>query len=116
METVARRVQCIVDAYAQGGSASPDWGNAKLFTGYVGPDDLVMPQLKSWAARKGKEEVELFQRQQRKQLLLQQMAAYPQAATPSPNAVLEAKGWSRRQPHEKRGGGEVAWSSASPLS
>ena len=63
-ETVARRVQCIVDAYSAGG-ASPDWGNAKLFTGYVGPDDVVMPQLRTWAARKGKEEVELYQARNR---------------------------------------------------
>lgn len=59
-ETVARRVQSIVDAYAAG-SSTPDWGNAKLFTGYVGPEDLVMPRLKTWAARHGKEEVELHQ-------------------------------------------------------
>ena len=64
-ETVARRIQCIVDAYALGSSAAPDWGNAKLFTGYMGPDDLVMPQLKTWAARKGKEEVELHQARNR---------------------------------------------------
>lgn len=63
-ETVARRVQCIVDAYSAGGS-SPDWGNAKLFTGYVGPDDVVMPQLRTWAARRGKEEVELYQARNR---------------------------------------------------
>ena len=47
------------------GTSSPDWGNAMLFTGYVGPDDAVMPQLRSWAARRGKEEVELYQARNR---------------------------------------------------
>ena len=59
-ETVARRVQSIVDAYSLGGNVAPDWGNAKLFSGYAAPEDLVSPQLKTWAARRGKEEVELF--------------------------------------------------------
>ena len=78
-ETVARRVQCIVDAYAAGGS-SPDWGNAKLFTGYVGPDDLVMPQLRSWAARRGKEEVELYQARSRMKELKKHSTAVEEAA------------------------------------
>lgn len=32
---------------------------AKIISGYQGPDDLVMPSLRNWAARRGKEEVEL---------------------------------------------------------
>ena len=92
METVARRVQCIVDAYAQGGSASPDWGNAKLFTGYVGPDDLVMPQLKSWAARKGKEEVELFQARNRMKELRKRSASTEEAAVAAADGSLPAGG------------------------
>lgn len=80
METLARRVQCIVDAYALGGSAAPDWGNAKLFTGYVGPDDLVMPQLKTWAARRGREEVELYQARNRMKELKKGAAASEEAA------------------------------------
>ena len=59
METASRRIQSIVDAYSTGGSAGPDWGNSKLFSGYKSPDDLVSPLLRSWAAKKGKEEVEL---------------------------------------------------------
>ena len=58
METASRRIQCIVEAYASG-TGTPDWSNAKLYTCHTGPDDLVSPQLRSWAARKGKEEVEL---------------------------------------------------------
>lgn len=71
----ARRIQCFVDAYAVGGSAAPDWGNAKLFTGYVGPEDLVMPQLKTRAARKSKEEVELHQARNRVKELLKKPAS-----------------------------------------
>lgn len=59
MESVGRRVQSIVDAYNSGSSTSPDWGAAKIISGYAGPEDVVMPSLRSWAARKGKEEVEL---------------------------------------------------------
>lgn len=58
-ESAARRVQSIVDAYSVGGT--PDWGAARILTGYRGPDDIVSPQLRTWAARKGKEEVELAQ-------------------------------------------------------
>ena len=61
MEVIARRVQSIVEAYASGPPGNPDWSNSKLFTGYQGPDDLVSPSLRSWAARKGKEEVEISQ-------------------------------------------------------
>ena len=58
-ETIARRVMAIVDAFSAGSSASPDWGAAKIITNYRGVEDVVSPQLRQWAARKGKEEVEL---------------------------------------------------------
>lgn len=58
-ESASRRIQSIVDAYSAGGT--PDWGAARIITGYKGPDDVVSPQLRTWAARKGKEEVELAQ-------------------------------------------------------
>ena len=58
-ETVARRIMAIVDAFNAGTSASPDWGAARIITGYRGPEDIVSPQLRQWAARKGKEEVDL---------------------------------------------------------
>ena len=56
-EVVARRIASIVDAYQAGGS-SPDW--AKIFSGHQGPEDLVMPPLKTWAAGRGREEAEIF--------------------------------------------------------
>ena len=58
-ECLARRIQSIVDAYNAGSAASPDWGAALIITGYQGPEDVVMPSLRSWAAKRGKEEVEL---------------------------------------------------------
>ena len=59
MEVCCRRLQSIVDALsAEGGKQ--DWGNARLFTGRKRAEDLVSPALKAWAAKKGKEEVELF--------------------------------------------------------
>ena len=90
-ETVARRVQCIVDAYSAGGS-SPDWGNAKLFTNYVGPDDVVMPQLRSWAARRGKEEVELYQARNRMRELKKHNNVLEEAATAAADGSLPAGG------------------------
>ena len=90
-ETVARRVQCIVDAYSAGGS-SPDWGNAKLFTNYVGPDDVVMPQLRSWAARRGKEEVELYQARNRMKELKKHSMVVEEAATSIADGSVAAGG------------------------
>ena len=58
-ECLARRIQSIVDAYNAGSAAAPDWGAARIITGYQGPEDVVMPSLHTWAARRGKEEVEL---------------------------------------------------------
>eukprot|EP00913_Durusdinium_trenchii_P035428 g33154.t1 len=59
VETISRRVQSIVDAYNSGSSSAPDWGAARILSGYQGPEDVVTPGLRSWAAKKGKEEVEL---------------------------------------------------------
>ncbi|CAJ1390919.1 unnamed protein product, partial [Effrenium voratum] len=60
-ECISRRIMAIVDAFGAGGAGNPDWGAAKIFTGYRGPEDIVMPQLKQWASKKGKEEAELHQ-------------------------------------------------------
>ena len=100
-ETVARRVQCIVDAYAAGGSGAPDWGNAKLFTGYTGPEDLVMPQLKTWAARRGKEEVELYQARHKMRELRRPGGVQEEAAAAAADGNLPAGG----APKPKRRGG-----------
>ena len=60
-ECISRRIMAIVDAFGAGSAGAPDWGAARIFTGYRGPEDIVMPQLKQWASKKGKEEVELHQ-------------------------------------------------------
>ena len=60
-EIAARRMASIVDASQAGGHSNPDWSNAKIFAGHQGREDLVMPSLKSWAARRGREEAEIFQ-------------------------------------------------------
>ena len=59
-EAIGRRLQTIVEAYANSAGGAPDWGHAKLFTGAVSADDLVSGDLRAWAAKKGKEEVELI--------------------------------------------------------
>lgn len=59
MEIIARRIQAIVDAYSSG--PIPDWHSAKVMTLYKSPEDAISPQLKSWAARKNKEELDLAQ-------------------------------------------------------
>ena len=63
LEVVCRRLQAIVDAYANAGK--PSWENAKLFTGQGAPEDIVSPVFKTYAAKKNKEELELLQARQR---------------------------------------------------
>ncbi|CAE7628065.1 pksN [Symbiodinium sp. CCMP2592] len=61
-EAASRRIQTIVEAFsgASGGSG-PDWSHARLYTGQATADDIVSPELRTWAAKRGKEEVELAQ-------------------------------------------------------
>lgn len=99
-ESVARRVQCIVDAYSTS-SSSPDWSNAKLFTGYTAPEDLVMPQLKSWAARRGKEEVELFQARNRMRELRRPVNAGEEAAQAVADGSAAGGARPKRRPRGK---------------
>ena len=55
----------IVEAFSSTTSSGPEWGHARLFTGSYSPDDLVSPDLRSWAAKRGKEEVELLAARQK---------------------------------------------------
>ncbi len=50
-----------MEAYSAGSAGNPDWGAARIITSYKTPDDAISPQLRTWAARRGKEEVELHQ-------------------------------------------------------
>ena len=104
-ETVARRVQSIVDAYSVGSGSAPDWGNAKLFTGYAGPDDLVMPQLKTWAARRGKEEVELFNARSKMKELRRGAPVVEEAAAAAADGSLPAGSAPKNRAPRRRGKG-----------
>ena len=76
-----------------------------IISGYRGPDDAVSPTLRSWAARKGKEEVELAQarakiRETRKGLLTTEDSAadavasgsLPGGGAPKPNPKKKGRG------------------------
>ena len=102
METVARRIQCIVEAYAAG-SGTPDWSNAKLYTCHTGPDDLVSPQLRSWAARRGKEEVELAAARARMKELRKLPLSTEEAAVAASDGVLPGAQPNRRGRGRGRG-------------
>lgn len=64
-EAATRRIMTIVEAFSSTTSSGPEWGHARLFTGSYSPDDLVSPDLRSWAAKRGKEEVELLAARQK---------------------------------------------------
>ena len=61
LECVSRRIQTIVEAFSNSTGSTPAWSHARLYTGQATADDVVSPDLRSWAAKKGKEEVELHQ-------------------------------------------------------
>ncbi len=116
-ECLARRIAAIVDAFSAGGSNNPDWGAARIYTNYRGPEDVVMPQLKQWASKKGKEEIELHQartkiRQGRRGLIVDEAAAEALAEGSLPSAAAPrrkgkkggGRGWRLRlRKHESRG-------------
>ena len=90
VEILARRIQAVVDAYSAG--PIPDWGAAKVMTLYRSPEDAISPQLRSWAARKNKEEMELAQsraklRDSRKGLVVEEASASAVADGVLPGAV-----------------------------
>ncbi len=102
MEAASRRIQCIVEAYASG-TGTPDWSNAKLYTCHTGPDDLVSPQLRSWAARRGKEEVELATARARMRELRKLPAAVEESAAAAADGALPGAQPSRRGRGRGRG-------------
>ena len=61
LKCVSRRIQTILEAFSNSAGPTPDWSRARLYTGQATADDVVSPDLRSWAATKGKEEVELHQ-------------------------------------------------------
>ena len=63
LEVVCRRLQAIVDAYTN--PSRPSWENAKIYAGQGGPDDVISPSFRSYAAKKNKDELELMQARQK---------------------------------------------------
>ena len=101
-ETLSRRIAAIVEAYSQGPSSSPDWSSARLITGYKGPEDIVMPQLKTWVARRGKEEADLYQARSRVKELRRGTQASDEAADSVADGSLP--GGAKPKPKAKGGG------------
>ena len=46
----------------------PDWTSARVIISYRGPDDVIAPALRSWAARKSKEESDLAQARPKREI------------------------------------------------
>ena len=63
MEVVCRRLQAIVDAYSN--PSRPSWENAKIYAGQGGPDDIISPSFRTYAAKRNKDELELLQARQK---------------------------------------------------
>ena len=63
-ELLCLRVQAIVDAY-ENNPSKPSFENAKYFSGLKSLSDAVSPDLKSFAARKAKEETEVEKQRQK---------------------------------------------------
>ena len=101
MEVVCRRIQAIVDAYAN--PNRPSWENAKLFTGQGTPEDIVSPTFKTYAAKKNKDELELLQARQKVRELRTTHA--PQTDEVEVGDGLPGK---PNKPPKKKGGGKGA--------
>ena len=110
-EIICRRIQAVVDAYSSG--PVPDWHSARVMTLHRSPEDAISPQLKTWAARKNKEELDLAQtrakvREGKKGPVTAEesaASAVADGALPAggPKAKAKAKGreaWSPRRLHE----------------
>jgi hypothetical protein len=57
IEVVCRRLQLIVEAYAN--PARPSWENARLYASQASAEEVISPAFRSWAAKKNKEEAEI---------------------------------------------------------
>ena len=99
-ETAARHIQSIGGACSAGGSTWPRWGNSKLLSGYKSPDDLVLPLLRSGAAKKGREEVELHSARSR-MLELRTVPSYEAAGAVADGALPAPGGRARGRKGDK---------------
>lgn len=57
MEVICRRIQLLVDAYAN--PLRPNWDMAKVFNGQASPDDGISPSFRSWATKRSRDEAEI---------------------------------------------------------
>ena len=101
-ECITRRIAAIVDAFGAG-FQNPDWGAARIYTGYRGPEDIVMQQSKQWASKKGHGEVELHQartkmRGLRPGVVVEEAGAVADGALPS-TAAPKKKGGRKGMSH-----------------
>ena len=99
-EILGRRLQTIVEAYSSSAGGVPDWQHAKLFTGAASADDLVSPELRSWAAKKGKEEVELAQARAKIREAKKLLASTETTTSALDEALPKAKGNQKGRPRK----------------
>ena len=66
IEVAMRRLISIIEAQANN-PQSPDWGNARYFSGTSNPFDIVPKDLRQHIAREAKDDVEVFQLRQKAQ-------------------------------------------------
>ncbi|CAE7411650.1 unnamed protein product [Symbiodinium sp. KB8] len=103
-EAIGRRLQTIVEAYSSAFNGVPDWSHAKLFTGIVSSDDIVSSELRSWAARRGKEEVELVAARSKMKDMRKLLAGSDSTSSnledALPNPKGKAEGGRLRKPEE----------------
>jgi hypothetical protein len=57
LEVICRRLQLIVEAYAN--PARPSWENARLYASQASTEEIISPAFKTWAAKRNKEEAEV---------------------------------------------------------
>ena len=98
--TAARHIQSIGDSRLAGGSAGPGCGYSKLLSDYKSPDDLVSPFPRSWAAKRGREEVELHSARS-KMLELRTVPSYEAAGAVADGALPAPGGRARGRKHDK---------------
>ena len=104
-EVVCRRMQAIVDAYAD--PSKPSWENAKLFTGQGSPEDLVSPTFRSYATKKNRDELELLQARQKVRELRGGHAVQVDDAGAEALDSLPQKAKATPKSHGKAGKGQV---------
>ena len=84
-EVAARRIQTIIDAYAD--PTKPSWTTAPLFSGVSSADDLVAPELRHFASKRAKEEADVESIRNKGRALLAVADAVATGGLPAPKAT-----------------------------